>query len=50
MVEYKGVWLARNSKAYELWANKDFKELDKHIKEVDRREKELLARYSTKDN
>ena len=49
MVEYKGVWLARNSRAYELWEKKDFKALDKHMKEVDQREKDLLARYSTKE-
>lgn len=49
MVEYKGVLLARNSEAYELWEKKDFKKLEQHMKELDQRHKDLLERYSKKE-
>ncbi|ASD50483.1 hypothetical protein FDI24_gp202 [Acidovorax phage ACP17] len=48
-VDYKGHCLWKNSEALRLYheAQKDrrlFKKLDDHLKDVDRREKELLAR------
>jgi len=48
-VEYKNVWLAKNSTAYELWEKKDFAKLDKHMKELDNKEKELIRRYEPKE-
>lgn len=48
-VFYKGTWLVRNSKAYELYHDKNDKNhkvLDKHLKEVETRHQELLKRYS----
>jgi len=46
-VEYKGIWLARNSESYEMWEKKDFAKLDKHMKELDVKEKELQKRYKS---
>lgn len=48
MVYYKSYWLAKNSDAYEMWQRKDYQKLDKHLKEIEQKEKELLNRY--KDN
>ena len=48
MVPYKGVFLAKNSYGYELWERKDFKALDAHLKELDRKEKDLMERYRVK--
>ena len=31
MVMYKGVLLAKNSDAYKLWLEKEFKKLDEHM-------------------
>lgn len=42
-VQYKGIWLAPNSQAFQLYQDKKFKELDIHMKEVDERERKLLA-------
>ena len=42
-VRYKGIWLAPNSRAFQLYQEKKFKELDIHMKEVDEREKRLLV-------
>lgn len=36
-IEYKGVWLDPNSRAFQLHQEKKFKELDQHIKECDAR-------------
>lgn len=44
-VEYKGVWLAPGSQAFELYHSKDPKaraKLDAFMKEVDERERRLL--------
>lgn len=44
-VEYRGVWLAPGSQAFELYHSKDPKarqQLDALMKEVDEREKRLL--------
>lgn len=43
--KYKGWELAKNSKAYELYVAKEFKLLDKHLKELEANEKALVARY-----
>ena len=48
MVTYKGVLLARGSYALELYEKKLFKELDAHMKELDRKEKDLMERYKGK--
>lgn len=49
MVEYKGVMLAPNSQAYELYqeAKKkgDYKALDKHMKQLEQNERDLIKRY-----
>lgn len=44
-VEYKGVVLSKNSRAYELFKKKELKLLDAHLKEVDAKQKQHLARY-----
>jgi hypothetical protein len=33
-VLYRGQWLARNSRAFELFEAKNYKALDQHLKEV----------------
>lgn len=48
MVPYKGVYLAKGSHGLELYEKKQFKELDAHLKELDRKEKDLLERYRVK--
>ena len=54
-VEYKGIVLAKGSKALELWEdwqkekkdrNAAQKALDVHMKDVEKRYNELLTRYS----
>lgn len=44
-VEYKGILLMPNSTAYDLWIRKEFKLLDRHMKELDQKEKDLMERY-----
>lgn len=44
-VLYKNVWLARNSLAWELYMNENYPALDKHLKQLDTNERELLKRY-----
>lgn len=44
-VNYRGMWLAKNSDAYKLWELKEFKKLDAHLKEVEQRAKDLMQRY-----
>lgn len=44
-VWYRDGLLARNSEAYFLWEVKEFKKLDAHLKELDRKQKELIERY-----
>lgn len=47
-VFYRGMWLVRNSRAYELYHDKDdkgHKILDKHLKQLAAAHKELLERY-----
>lgn len=48
MVLYKGVYLTKGSHGLELYEKKDFKALDAHMKELDRKEKDLMERYRTK--
>lgn len=54
MVNYKGLFLAKGSTALELWQlwqketkdrNAAQKKLDTHMKDVEKRNKELLERY-----
>ena len=47
-VFYRGSWLAPGSLALELHANRKFPELDKHLKELDQKERDLIARYGEK--
>jgi hypothetical protein len=47
-MNYKGIWLAKNSEAYSIWEKKDFAKLDKHLKDLDTKEKELVRRYEPK--
>lgn len=44
-VQYKGVWLAPGSHAFQLYKDKKFKELDQHNKALDEKERELIRRY-----
>ena len=48
MVPYKGVFLGKGSHGLELYEKKMFKELDAHMKDLDRKEKDLMERYRTK--
>ena len=45
MLRYKGWLLAKNSEAYRLYQAKEFKLLDKHLKQLEANEKALLERY-----
>jgi hypothetical protein len=48
-VFYKNTWLLPNSEAYQLYHSKDEKarqKLDKHLKDLDVKQKELLQRYA----
>ncbi len=40
-VKYKDCWLDPNSRAYELLRDKKLKELDRHMKEVDEKDRAL---------
>lgn len=42
-IKYKDVYLDPNSKCYELYQNKNFKELDKLIKDLDLNYKKLTG-------
>lgn len=44
-VKYKNVWLHKNSYAYHLHKEGEFEKLDKHMKQLDLNEKQLLERY-----
>lgn len=46
-VWYKNTWLMPNSEAYTLYHLKEDnrKKLDKHLKELDAKQKELATRY-----
>lgn len=44
---YKGVWLFPGSEAFRLYTEGQFEKLDKHLKEVNQRYKELLERKYT---
>lgn len=46
-VQYKDRYLAPGSLAHAMYHNKS-KDLDRHLKEVDAREYEVLDRYATK--
>ena len=41
-VKYKDGWLAPGSRAYELYQERKFKELDQHLKEVEERARKLI--------
>lgn len=43
-VKYRGTWLAPASKGLEMFQDKKFKELDAHLKDLDRKEKQLLEK------
>jgi Zn-dependent M32 family carboxypeptidase len=49
-VIYDGYILAKNSVAYELWQeakkSNDWKKLKQHMKELDQKNKDLVARYT----
>jgi hypothetical protein len=45
MIFYKDRWLAKNSEGYRLYKEGNLKKLDELIKDVDKRHKELLAKY-----
>jgi hypothetical protein len=43
-VLYKGSWLQKGSVAFSLYTEKKFDLLDKHLKEVDQRWKDLMQK------
>ena len=43
---YRGYQLSPNSEAYEMWEKKEFKKLDQHLKMLEQKERDLVARYS----
>lgn len=45
-VFYKNAWLMKNSKAYELYQAGEYEKLDKHLKQLDLNERELLKKYA----
>jgi hypothetical protein len=47
-VVYRGQMLAKNSEAFTLWDLKEFKKLDAHLKELERKQKELIERYESR--
>lgn len=50
-VFYKNTWLMPNSEAYLLYHSKDAearKKLDRHLKELDANQRELLKRYPSR--
>lgn len=48
MIVYRGVILAKNSEAYDLYEKKEFAKLDKLMKEVDQKGKDLIQRYESR--
>lgn len=34
MIEYKGQLISKNSDAYKMWLEKDFKKLDEHLERL----------------
>lgn len=49
MVKYKDWVLGKTSFAYMLHAEKKFSELDKHLKQLERENAELIKRYEPKE-
>jgi hypothetical protein len=47
-VQYKGQWLAKASDAFEMFEKKEFAQLDKHLKELEQKNRELVQRYATR--
>lgn len=43
-VPYKGMWLFPGSDAFKLYTDGELAKLDKHLKEVEQRYRELLER------
>lgn len=48
IVKYKQEHISHNSKAYELWEKKEFKLLDKHLKQLDKDNELLIKHYQEK--
>ena len=48
-MEYKGIHLSKNSVAYELHKAGKLKELDQHLKEVETRQREQMAKIDKED-
>lgn len=46
MPVYKGYQLAPNSEAREMWEKQEFKKLDQHLKQLEQKERDLVARYT----
>ncbi len=44
-VKYKDTWLMPGSKAWGLYMDDNLPALDKHLKQLDQNERELLKRY-----
>jgi hypothetical protein len=48
---YRGSWLQKGSYAFELYFDKDdpgHKKLDKHMKDLDQKDKDLKEKYNAK--
>ena len=49
-VKYRDTWLAPASKGLEMFQEKKFKELDAHLKELDRKERQLVGNKTLDNN
>lgn len=48
-IPYKGMWLFPGSDAFQLYTDGKFEKLEKHLKEVNQRYKELLINCDKKE-
>ena len=48
-VNYKGMWLAPGSRAFALYEERRFSELQEHLKQVNENEKKLLAGIDSRE-
>ena len=47
-VQYRNQSIGRGSVAYGLWETKNFKELDRHLKALDKANEDLIKHYEDK--
>jgi hypothetical protein len=44
-VKYRGIWLMKGSVAFELYGSGEFKKLDAHLKELDKKAKDRGEKF-----